>query len=85
MSLDDKLYKTWNFAAMYSAGPKIRMKILDEKRNMKYAVLVAGEYFRDGPMDNLRVVVMKREQAENLAKILLASGEETDIEVVEYE
>lgn len=60
-------------------------KILDEKRNMKYAVRVGGEYFRDGPMDNLRVVVMKLEQAENLVKILRASGEETDIEVVEYE
>ena len=52
---------------------------------MMYAVRVAGEYFCEGPMDNLRVVVMKREQAENLVKILLASGEETDIEVVEYE
>ena len=52
---------------------------------MMCAVRVAGEYFCEGPMDNLRVVVMKREQAENLVKILLASGEETDIEVVEYE
>ena len=52
---------------------------------MKYAVRVGGEYFCDGPMDNLRVVVMKREQAENLAKILLASGDEQDIEVVEYD
>ena len=40
MTTDDKLYKMWNFAALYSAGPKIRMKILDEKRkqNMRKVI-----------------------------------------------
>ena len=32
MSTDDKLYKMWNFATLYGAAPKIRMKILDERR-----------------------------------------------------
>lgn len=52
---------------------------------MRYAVRVGEYYFSEGPMDNLRVVVMEREQAENLVKILLASGDEQDIEVVEYD
>ena len=52
---------------------------------MRYAVRVGGEYFCDGPMDNLRVVVMELAQAENLVKILRASGDEQDIEVVEYD
>lgn len=51
---------------------------------MRYAVRVGEYYFSDGPLDNLRVVVMERKQAENLAKILLAQGDEQDIEVVEY-
>jgi hypothetical protein len=29
---DKQLYKMWNFATLYGAAPKIRMKILDEKR-----------------------------------------------------
>ena len=51
---------------------------------MMYAVRVGEYYFSEGPMDNLRVVVMERKQAQNLMKILLAQGDEQDIEIVEY-
>lgn len=50
---------------------------------MKYVVRVGDQYFSEGPIDNLRVVVMELAQAQNLVKILLASGNEQDIEIEE--
>lgn len=49
-----------------------------------YIIRVGEHYFSEGPLDNLRAVVMERKQAENLVKILLAQGDEQDIEIVEY-
>jgi hypothetical protein len=49
-----------------------------------YVIRVGEYYFSEGPLDNLRVVVMERKQAENLVKILRASGDEQDIEIERF-
>lgn len=49
-----------------------------------YVIRVGEYYFSEGPIDNLRVVVMEQKQAENLVKILLAQGDEQDIQIERF-
>ena len=55
---------------------------------MKYAIKVKFEdgwlYVSEGPIDELRPMIMTLEQAQELARLWELEGHEENIEIVEY-